>query len=111
MAGFVVFLNLFFLVLLIAIFVVSVLLLLVKLFSNREWTVEYNGNVIRVENTWVRETLYVNAAIQDENIGLFASRSKLWGKLPTGEEIKVSVGSTLNIHCNIFVQQKLVYKK
>jgi hypothetical protein len=92
-------------------FTVVIGLLLTKLLSNREWTTEYKGNIIRVENTWVRETLYVNAAIQDENIGLLASRSKLWGKLPTGEEIKVSIGSTLNFHCNIFVDQKLIFKK
>jgi hypothetical protein len=93
------------------VFVFGFLLLLMKVVSNREWKAEYNGNIIRVENTWVRETLYINAAIQDENIGLLASRSKLWGKLPTGEEVKVSIGSTLNFHCNIFVDQKLVFKK
>jgi len=95
----------------IVVFVFGALFLLLKVLSNREWTVEHNGNVIRVENTWVRETLYVNAAIQDENVGLLASRSKLWGKLPTGEEVKVSIGSTFNFHCNIFVEQRLIYKK
>lgn len=91
--------------------VFALFLLIVKLASHREWTVEYNGNLIRVENTWVRETLFVNAEIQDENIGLFASRSKLWGMLSTGEEIKVSVGSTFNMHCNIFIGQRLIFKK
>ena len=95
----------------IVVFTFGFVFLLVKLLSNREWTVEHNGNMIRVENTWVRETLYINAAIQDENIGLLAPRSKLWGKLPTGEEVKVSIGSTFNLHCNIFVEQRLVYKK
>jgi len=45
------------------VFVFGFFLLLVKVVSNREWKVEYNGNVIRVENTWVRETLYINAAV------------------------------------------------
>ena len=105
------FLGLIIFVLLWVLFMTVIFLVLSKVLSNREWTVEYNGNMIRVENTWIRETLYVNAAIQDENIGLFAVRSKLWGKLPSGEEVKVSIGSTLNFHCNIFVEQRLVYKK
>lgn len=111
MTGFFIFLNLFVYILFVVLLAAAILLLFGKFLSKREWTVEHNGNIIRVENTWVRETLYVNAAIQDENIGLFASRSKLWGKLPTGEEVKVSIGSTLNFHCNIFVEQRLVYKK
>jgi hypothetical protein len=82
-----------------------------KMVSKRTWTVEYNGNMIRVENTWVRETLFVNAEIQDENIGFIASRSKLWGVLATGEEVKVSIGSIFNMHCNIFVAQRLIFKK
>lgn len=89
----------------------GIMLLIVKVTSNRQWSVEYNGNIIRVENTWVRETLYVNAEIQDENVGLLASRSKLWGALSTGEEVKVSVGATFNMHCNIFVAQRLIFKK
>ena len=105
------FVGLLALVLLWTFFVGLVCILLAILLSKRQWTVDYEGNVIRVENTWVRETLYVNAEIQDENIGLLAIRSKLWGKLPTGEEVKVSIGSTLNFHCNIFVDQKLVFKK
>ena len=91
------FLGLIIFVLLWVLFMTVIFLVLSKVLSNREWTVEYNGNMIRVENTWIRETLYVNAAIQDENIGLFAVRSKLWGKLPSGEEVKVSIDwSNLN---------------
>lgn len=87
------------------------MLLIIKVTANRTWTVEYNGNIIRVENTWVRETLYVNAEIQDENIGFIVGRAKLWGVLSTEEEIKVSIGSIFKMHCNIFVAQRLIFKK
>ena len=89
----------------------GIMLLIAKVTANRTWTVEYNGNIIRVENTWVRETLFVNAEIQDENIGFMSSRSKLWGVLATGEEVKVSIGSIFKMHCNIFVAQRLIFKK
>lgn len=74
------------------------------------WQVRYNGNDIRVENRSFGEKLYVNGELQDEQIG-FASRVRLWGNLPTGEIIKVSLGSVLITHCIIFIDNKLINKK
>jgi len=74
------------------------------------WQESYNGNVIRVENRWDGEKLFVNGDLQDEQIG-FASRVRLWGNLPTGEIIKVSLGGVWLCHCIVFIDNKLIIKK
>ncbi|QPC45527.1 hypothetical protein [Mangrovibacillus cuniculi] len=71
------------------------------------WEINYNNNKVTVENRWFGERLYVNGELQDELIGV-ASRARLWGKLSTGEEIKVTLGGIFKIHCRIFIDQKLV---
>ena len=73
----------------------------------KKWELNYSGNVIVVENGSGGEKLFVNGELQDEQIGL-AFRSRLWGKLSTGETIKVSLGGWFRIHCSIFVDNKLV---
>ncbi|MDR2940644.1 MAG: hypothetical protein LBV08_10050 [Clostridiales bacterium] len=74
----------------------------------KRWELNHLGNTIVVENSALSERLYVNGELQDEQVGL-GMRSRLWGKLPAGEEIKVSVGgSTWNIQCRIFIDNKLV---
>ena len=72
----------------------------------KKWEINYCGNTIVVENRIAGERLYVNGELQDEQIG-FASRSRLWGQLKTGETIKVSIGSIFRIHCRIFINNKL----
>ena len=72
----------------------------------KKWGMNYCGNTIVVENRIAGERLYVNGELQDEQIG-FASRSRLWGQLETGETIKVSIGSIFRIHCRIFINNKL----
>ena len=74
----------------------------------KKWQTNYDGNNIVVENRIGGERLYVNGELQDELIGLFAFRSRLWGHLQNGETIKVSLGETFRIHCRIFVNDKLV---
>lgn len=73
----------------------------------KRWEANYRGHHITVINEWSGERLYVNGELQDEQIGP-AGRSRLWGKLSTGEEIKVSLGGNLQIHCRIFVDHRLV---
>lgn len=73
----------------------------------KKWEVNYCGTTITVENREGGERLYVNGELQDEQIGFFAGRSRLWGQLQTGETIKVSIGSTFKIHCRIFINNKL----
>jgi len=36
---------------------------------------------------------------------------RLWGQLPNGENIKVSIGGTWAIECRIFIDHKLIYPK
>lgn len=74
----------------------------------KRWELNYGGNVIVVENRYNGERLYVNGELQDEQVGFGASRARLWGKLHTGESIKVSLGGTFAIHCRIFVDHKLM---
>lgn len=54
------------------------------------WEKKYNNHLIRIENYWIKEILLVDGEIQDETYGL-TFISKLIGKLPNGEEIKVTL--------------------
>jgi hypothetical protein len=72
----------------------------------KKWELNHNGNEIRVENRNFSERLYVNGELQDERIGL-AFVSRLWGKLPTGESVKVSIGGLWTMQCRIFIDHKL----
>jgi hypothetical protein len=74
----------------------------------KKWELNYAGNIITVENRTLSEMLYVNGELQDEQIG-WSYRSRLWGQLPTGENIKVSVGGGwFTMQCRIFIDNKLV---
>ena len=74
----------------------------------KKWNVNYGDNRILIENEWNREALFVNGELQDERLGGFRTESRLYGKLPTGELIKVSLGGTFTIKCRIFIDNKLV---
>lgn len=74
------------------------------------WEVKYGENTIRVENGWDGEKLLVNGDLQDKQVGI-TTRSRLWGELPTGEKIKVSLGGFFGVHCLIFVNNKLILEK
>jgi len=76
----------------------------------KKFEVEHGGNAILVENRASGEKLFVNGELQDERVGLsFVAR--LYGKLPTGESIKVSLGGVWTIQCRIFIDNKLVFPK
>jgi len=75
-----------------------------------KWEINHNGNMITVENRTSGERLYVNGQLQDERVGLNFS-SRLWGQLPTGESIKVSLGGWWTMQCRIFVDHKQIIPK
>ena len=72
------------------------------------WEKQYNNHTIRIENYWNKEILLVDGEVQDETYGL-TSRTKLTGKLPSGEDIKVNLGGNFSIGCILFVDNKRIY--
>jgi len=76
----------------------------------KKWEIKHGENSIVVENRVSGEKLYVNGELQDERNG-FSVSSRLYGKLPTGENIKVSLGGWFIMQCRIFVDHKLVLPK
>lgn len=74
----------------------------------KAWETSYNGHKIRVENRVSGERLYVNGELQDEQLG-WAYRERLWGRLPTGEEVKASIGGMWTAQCRIFVDNRLAF--
>ena len=73
----------------------------------KKFELTHNGNTITVENSMTCERLLVNGELQDEMIGL-SVQQRLWGKLPAGETIKVSLGGIWAVHCRIFIDSKLM---
>ena len=73
----------------------------------KKWEVDVNGHKIKVINTWSKEALFVDGRLQDERLGI-KSDSRLYGKLPTGEEIKVSIGGIFSIECRLFVDNQWI---
>lgn len=66
------------------------------------WNYSYKNNSIKVVNGDETE-LYVNEQLQDRQYGISFS-ARLTGKLPTGEEIKASIGgSGIRVKCSLFV--------
>jgi len=76
----------------------------------KKWEVKHGEDVILVENRASGEKLFVNGELQDERFGLNLGMI-LWGKLPSGESIKVSLGGTWKMKCRVFVDSKLIYPK
>jgi len=79
----------------------------------KTWNINHKGHEIRVENGWFSgERLIVDGETQDEQRG-FAFRSRLWGRIKTGdgagEPIKVSLGGWMGISCRIFVGDILIH--
>jgi hypothetical protein len=75
----------------------------------KEWEVSYQENIIKIENRWDGEKLFINGKLQDECIGL-TSRSKLIGKLSDGRLVKVCIGGVFVIHCLIFIDDEEIFR-
>ena len=76
----------------------------------KTFEVIHKDHHIRVENGWFSgEKLYIDDELQDQNIGL-GFRARLTGELKDGKGmVKVSIGGNFQIHCRIFVDNKLIY--
>ena len=99
--------------LILMLFWIGVPLLVLRLIKgpmSKAWQFDHNGNNIHIIKNWTRVSLFVNDKLQDENNGLFVISSNLLGRLPTGEELKVSIGSGVGFRCNVFVDQSLIFK-
>jgi len=71
------------------------------------WSVDVDGNTIRLENKLSTVKLFVNEKMQDVYFGMIGA-PHLTGKLPNGKEIKAVIGGDLKMHCCIFVDNELV---
>jgi len=75
------------------------------------WIANYEGNEIRIENSWRGEKLYVNNKLQEARSGLTSS-AKLTGHLisKNGEKkpIKVNLGGNFRMKCYLFVDDEQV---
>ncbi len=79
----------------------------------KTWNIKHKGHEIRVENGWFSgERLIVDGETQDEHKG-FGVRSRLWGKIKsgdgTGQTVKVSLGGWFVIGCRIFIDDTLIH--
>lgn len=75
------------------------------------WTVNYENNEIKVENTWFRgERLFVNGNLQDDRFSL--TSANLTGHVINSknekETIKVNLGGFFKITCRLFINDKKI---
>jgi len=75
------------------------------------WIANYEGNEIKIENSWSRgEKLFVNNKLQDERLSFFSSNltgnliSKDGKKMP----IKVNLGGYFTVGCRLFIDDEKV---
>jgi len=74
----------------------------------KQWTYRHGDDTILVEYTWYcEERLFVNDSLQGKRFSVFGTTT-LWGGLPTGEEIRASIGGMLAAQCFLFVDNKLL---
>lgn len=71
------------------------------------WSVDVDGNTIRLENKLSTVKLFVNDKVQDVYFGMIGA-PHLTGKLPNGKEVKAVIGGDLKMHCCIFVDNEMV---
>ena len=75
------------------------------------WIATYEGNEIRIENSWFRgEKLFVNNKLQDERISFFSSN--LTGHLVSKDGQKLSIKANLSgwftIGCRLFIDDERI---
>lgn len=75
--------------------------------QNGNWSVNVDGNTIRLENKLSTVKLFINDKIQDVYFGMIGA-PRLTGKLPNGREVKAVMGGDLKMHCCIFVDNEMV---
>lgn len=75
------------------------------------WTARYEGNEIRIENTWFNgERLYVNGDLQDERYSVISSRltGHLVNQNKESKMIKVTLGGAFKVNCILFIDDKKI---
>lgn len=79
------------------------------------WTANYEGNEIKITNSWIRgEKLFVNNKLQDEKLSFFSSNltGHLMSKNGEKQSIKVNLCGFFTIRCTLFVNdEKIVVTK
>jgi len=74
----------------------------------KQWTYKHGEDTILVENTWFgEERLFVNGSLQGKRLSLCGTT--LWGGLPTGEEVRASLGGVFAAQCFLFVGNKFLH--
>ena len=71
------------------------------------WSVDVDGNKIRLENKLSTTKLFINDKMQDVYFGMIGA-PHLTGKLPNGKDVKAVIGGDIKIHCCIFVDNEMV---
>ena len=75
----------------------------------KTWNVNHFGNDIVVKSEGTSERLYINGKLQDEEAGPPVPRVTLWGQIPSGGCVKVSLGGKkVKAQCKIFIDNTLV---
>lgn len=77
------------------------------------WQISYREHQVRVEHRNFSDKLIVDGELQDEQLGFSDYRSRLFGRIKSGEGqgeiIKVSLGGAFTVKCRIFIDDKLVF--
>ncbi|MEN8139022.1 MAG: hypothetical protein ABFR62_11390 [Bacteroidota bacterium] len=76
-----------------------------------EWLVKYEDSEIKIVNTWFHgEMLFVNNMLQDKRYGLAGSNlsGHIINKEGKRENIKVNLGGSFKIDCNVFIDDNKV---
>ena len=81
---------------------------------NSEWIADYNGNKIRITNSWFTgEKLFVNEKLQDEQLNF--TTSNLTGNVRNidGEKvlIKANMSGFFTANCRLFIDDKKIELK
>ena len=75
------------------------------------WIANYEGNEIRIENSWSRgEKLFVNNKLQDERLNFFVSdlTGHLISKNGEKKPIKANLSGYFTMGCRLFVDDEKV---
>jgi hypothetical protein len=78
------------------------------------WTTNYEGNEIKIVNTWFNgERLFTNGILQDKKFGFFSSTltGHLINQKNEQENIKVNLGGLFGITCQLFINDKKIEVK
>ena len=77
--------------------------------SNKTWLYKYGKNTIVVKNTLLGCELIINEQLQDKKTTSLATQGTLQGKLESGEEVMVHLGSGLfGVDCNLRINNKII---